>query len=347
MPALDAYARKTTLAEDLRTTFYADYLEARIRSVRGELGDAMPSHGIYDRTASGTAEARRMQVAVETGYTFYVSPHMEALVTPAAEALPEDDILTVQDLPTPQGFLWIPGGLTVLDVRGRVLKYNGALWTSYGGEVFVWWLTDKYDPADMTNHEIKATAPKGYWEKFPQLTPGGETRARFGEPVPQYLGQTKVIPPEYRQAMHWDEKQGLVFWSEKGYTSEELQDWLTPTMGPDPSFRWMLACWRLMQQSVTRLEDETMPRQLRKLGQRAGIPNDIVTVINLRSTPVRGDGQSAVEWSHRWLRRGHWRRQPYKLDGEWVHKTIWIHPTVCGPEGLPLVIKDHVYNLTR
>lgn len=347
MPALDAYHRKMTLAEDVRTDLYAGYLQARIRSVRGELGDAVPSYGIYDRTDHGRLVAGRMQAAVDTGYTFYVSPHMEALVTAAAEALPDDDQLQVDDLPTPQGFLWIPGGLTLLDVRGRVLKYNAALWTTYAGQVFVWWLTDKYDEADMTNIEIRQATPEQYWKSLPQLTPNGENRVGFGGPLPQTVGQTKVIPPEYRQAMHWDDDRGLVFWSEKGYTSEELQDWLTPTAQPDPCFRWLVACWRLMQQSVTRLTDETMPRQLRKLGRRAGIPNDVVTVIDLRSTPVRGDGQSAVEWSHRWLRRGHWRRQPYKIDGEWVRKTIWIHPTVCGPEGLPLVIKDRVYNLKR
>lgn len=344
MPALDAYHRKMTLAEDVRTNLYAGYMQARVRSVRGEFGNAVPSHGIYDRTDTGRSVAARMQAAVETGYTFYVTPHMEALVTAAAEALPEDDVVVPSDLPTPQGFLWIPGGLTVLDVRGRVLKYNGVLWTSYAGQVFVWWLTDKYDDADMTNIELRETTPPRYWATLPQLTPNGENRVRFNDPLPQTIGQTKVIPPEYRQSMTWDpDAGGLVFWTEKGYTSEELEEWLTPKVQPDAMFRWLLACWRLMQQSVTRLDDEVMPRQLRKLGRRAGIPNDVVTVINLRSTPTRGDGSSAVEWTHRWLRRGHWRKQPYK-DGP---KMIWIHLTVCGPEGLPLVIKDHVYNLTR
>jgi hypothetical protein len=333
-----------TLLDDLRTDLYAGYLDARVQSIRGELGDAVPSRGIYDRSDNGRVVAARMLAAVETGYTFYVSPHMEALVTAAAEALPSEDQVLPDDLPTPQGFVWIPGGLTLLDVRGRVLKYNGALWTTYGGQVFVWWLTDKYDPVDVTNMELRATMPGSYWATMPQLTPNGENRVRFGHPLPKSLQAGAVIPPEYRAAMHWDPKQGLVFYSEKGYAAGELEEMLTPSIRPDAVFRWLLACWRLMQQSVTRLDDETMPRQLRKLGQRVGIPNDVVTVINLRSTPTRGDGSSAVEWSHRWLRRGHWRQQPYK-DG--VIKTIWIHPTICGPEGKPLVIKDHVYNLTR
>jgi hypothetical protein len=348
MPAFDAYARKAALAEDLRTDLYANYLQARIRSVRGGAGTAsVPAVGIYDRTDTGRVVARKMLAAVETGYTFYVAPHMESLVTAAAESLPEDDVIVPGDLPTPQGFVWIPGGITLLDVRGRVLKYNAALWTTFGGQVFVWWLTDKYDDADMTNHEIRRTAPKGYWETFPQLTPNGEGRALFGQPMPKHLGQTKVIPPEYRQKMTWDDNQGLVFWSEYGMGSEEMREWLTPTIGPDAPFRWLLACWRLMQQSVTRLDDVEMPRQLRKLGRRAGLPSDYVTVIDLRSAPSRGDGEPGVEWSHRWLVRGHWRKQRCKEDGEWTTKTIWIHPHVKGPEGKPLLIRDHVYNLTR
>jgi hypothetical protein len=345
---MDAYHRKTVLAEDLHTSFFVNYLDIRIRSVRGELGDAVPSPGTYDRSATGRSETNKMRVAIETGYTFYVSPQMEALVTAAAEALPDDDTVIPSDLPTPQGFLWIPGGLTVIDVRGRVLKYNGALWSAFGGGVFVWWLTDKYDDADTTNIEIRETTPPRYWATLPQLTPNGESRVRFSAPLPKSIGQTKVIPPEYRQSMRWDpEAGGLVFWTEKGYTSAELEEWLTPKVQPDATFRWLLACWRLMQQSVARLDDEPVPRQMRKLGRRAGLPDGNVTVIKLRSSPSRGDGSSLVEWSHRWLRRGHWRSQPYKEDGHWVRRTIWIHPTVCGPDDKPLIIRDHVYDLRR
>lgn len=345
MPAIDAYHRKMTLAEDVRTDLYAGYLEARVRSSRGEMGDAVPSLGIYDRSDSGRIVARRMQLAVETGFTFYVSPQMEEVVTAAAESLPDNDRLQADDLPTPQGFLWIPGGLTLLDVRGRVLKYNAALWTTYGGQVFVWWLTDKYDDVDVTNLEIRDRFGDAYFAFMPQLTPNGENRIPFGSKLPMTLGQTKVIPPEYRKSMQWIPGEGLVFATDFTTPEQELKDWLTPSVQPDAVFRWLLACWRLMQQSVAQLDAVDMPRNLRKLGTRAGIPDQSVTVINLRSSPSRGDGSSAVEWSHRWLRRGHWRRQPCKIDGEWVRKTIWIHPTVCGPDDKPLVIRDHVYNL--
>lgn len=346
MPAMDAYHRKTVLAEDLTTDLYAQLMEARIQSIRGELGDAVPNIGVYTKNVTGRDVVLIMRNAVEVGYTFYVAPHMEALVTAAAESLPEDDVVIPEDLPTPQGFLWIPGGLTVLDIRGRVLRYNGALWSSHGGRVFVWWMTDKYDETDMTNVELKALDPE-YWKKFPQVSPGGEANIPFGQPLPKMLAQSTVIPPEYRSQMHWDPELGLVFATDKGYEHDEIRALMTPSVQIDACMRWLVACWRLMGQSVTRLNDEPVPRGLQKLGRRAGLPDQAVTVVDLRSSPSKGSGESEIEWTHRWLRRGHWRKQPYKIDGEWVRKTIWIHPTVCGPEGLPLVIKDHVYNLKR
>jgi hypothetical protein len=349
MPALDAFHQKVNLAEDLRTGQYEQMMNGRVASVRGDGGwDAMPSRGVYDRSDTGQVVVRRMQAAVETGYAYYVAPHMDALVTAAAESLPEDYAPQVSDLPTPQGFLWIPGGMTVIDIRGRILKYNAALWSAYGGRVFIWWLTDKYDTQDMTNLELKLQADPTKWSQFPQLTPNGESVLWFGEPVPLSIGMTVVLPPEIRTGLFYDpDRDQLTFHSEKGYSAEELQELMSTRAERDPAARWLLACWLLMQQSLTSLDQEPVPRQLRKLGARARIPDQHVTVIDLRSKPSRGDGESAVEWSHRWLVRGYWRRQRYKVDGEWQEKVIYIHPHVKGPEGKPLVIKDHVYNLKR
>lgn len=348
MPAIDAYAKLTTLAEDIRSPGYAQMVRSRVLSVRGELhGDSMPSYGIYDKADTGEVVWRRMVAAVETGYAFYVAPQMSALVTAAAESLPDEEPTLVSDPPTPQGFVWIPGGLTTLDVRGRVLVYNAALWTVYGGQVFVWWLTDKYDENDMTNFELRSGASESAWARFPTLTTNGEARLRFNQPVPKMLGQTKVLPPEVQKSLRYEPDKGLVAWFDQGMGADELQEWMTPQIGPDTCARWLLACWRLMQQSLTSLIDEELPKGVRKAGRRAGLPTDRVTVIDLRTKPSRGTGESEVEWTHRWLRRGHWRQQPYKEDGVWMKKTIWIHPTVCGPEGLPLVIRDHVYNLKR
>lgn len=56
-----------------------------------------------------------------------------------------------------------------------------------------------------------------------------------------------------------------------------------------------------------------------------------------------GDGN----YSHRWIVQGHWRNQPYKENGETVHKVIWIAPYVKGPDDKPLIFKRRAFEFTR
>jgi len=104
---------------------------------------------------------------------------------------------------------------------------------------------------------------------------------------------------------------------------------------------------RLCQQSITIAEKEPVDRVSRRRSRN--LPNnESVTVINLRHAAARQqEHETQVEWSHRWLRRGHWRRQWYG-SGEDKHQVpIYINEAICGPEDKPLVIRDHVTNLMR
>ena len=105
--------------------------------------------------------------------------------------------------------------------------------------------------------------------------------------------------------------------------------------------------WRLMQQSLATADVEEPPRQMRRQLERRNVADRRVTVIALRRTTTRGTGERDVAWTHRWIRRGHWRQQPYKEAGEWTSRAIWIHPTICGPDDKPLLVRDHVYSLKR
>jgi len=61
----------------------------------------------------------------------------------------------------------------------------------------------------------------------------------------------------------------------------------------------------------------------------------ICHVITLRKTihdHVEGE-ESFVEWSHRWLVRGHWRQQYFPSSN--THAPVWISPYVKGPEDKP------------
>jgi hypothetical protein len=53
-----------------------------------------------------------------------------------------------------------------------------------------------------------------------------------------------------------------------------------------------------------------------------------------------------VEWSKRWVVRGHWRWQSYG-PGRTERRRIWISPFIKGPDGAPLVVSEKVYDLRR
>jgi hypothetical protein len=102
-----------------------------------------------------------------------------------------------------------------------------------------------------------------------------------------------------------------------------------------------------MQQTIVSLTTEEPPKSFLKAARRHDLPLQPVTVVGLRSAAHRGTEGGQVDWSHRWLVRGHWRNQKCKEDGEWTTRLVWIHPHVKGPEGKPLLIREHVYSLTR
>jgi hypothetical protein len=59
----------------------------------------------------------------------------------------------------------------------------------------------------------------------------------------------------------------------------------------------------------------------------------------------RGSDGGSVEWSKRWMVRGHWRLQPYgPRNGPQQRKAIWIDPYVKGPEDKPLDVRPTVWS---
>jgi hypothetical protein len=93
-----------------------------------------------------------------------------------------------------------------------------------------------------------------------------------------------------------------------------------------------------------------MPANMRKSLMRHPIrlKQKAVTVIDFRRRKGDFEHVGEREYSHRFLRRGHWRRQNYKReDGEWERRRIWIHSTIVGDPSKPLILRDHVNALTR
>jgi hypothetical protein len=110
------------------------------------------------------------------------------------------------------------------------------------------------------------------------------------------------------------------------------------------------ALWLMLGQTITSSMKEIGDKRQERQMKWMDLPND-VTVIQLRRSESKPrEGESAVEWKHRWITRGHWRWQPYKdkdsVDG-WIRKRIWINPHVKGPGDKPLILTKKINALVR
>lgn len=364
MPARDALHYQLMLIDDLAPgSLLGVLLDGFERSQRGmerpsgkpddpfdalpnPIGMFTPSHP-YDTSGDAlrTYFARHMRMTLP----FYVDPRMTALVTAAAESMP-DEPLRPEDLPATHGFLLLPSGLAEVDLRGQMMVHNVVCWFQYGGGVDLWFLSNKNDERDMVNQRHRAYFGEERMREFPTLAPAVYGRIEFGDTVPYSLQGNKVLPPEITESMRVmkDPKTGsLAFAWTEGY---DMNEWIGEHLevGPNATVAWILAMWRLMQQTITDVRTEAVDRPLRKAARKRNMKQDTVSVITLRKKKyVDGEGESNIEWSHRWLVRGHWRKQPCKTNGEPDTRVIWIHPHLKGPDDAPLLIRDHVYALQR
>lgn len=298
----------------------------------------------------GTADelVERWQRATHVAETFYVDPRMRDVVTAAASTLPDEPLLP-EDMPTSHGFVLIPGGVGQVDTFGRLIVINAVLWMTSGGKVDLLMLTDKYDRNDFYNNEA-AEGGNPPADDLPRFMPSSLLGITLNQTLPTKQTFAATLPPN----VHVEQREGL----NGTYQLHILREDGTPAHEddvpdldfgehPDPVSRWLVATWRLMQQSLATVREEEPTRQVKRQLQRRNQEAPRVSVIALRRKTHPTPGEREVEWTHRWIRRGHWRQQPYKENDQWVKRAIWIHPTICGPEDKPLLVRDRVYSLKR
>ncbi|GAB2646424.1 hypothetical protein GCM10027169_13320 [Gordonia jinhuaensis] len=123
----------------------------------------------------------------------------------------------------------------------------------------------------------------------------------------------------------------------------------------DHSIAPELAIWRILCATMLLSQQpqvgSTRPANFREDGSAKETrtrPVPAVTVIDLRTVrewTVGPDGKAASDgrdYTHRWIVRGHMRTYHTGPRGAKTEKR-WIAPYVAGPEGAPLVPKEHVW----
>jgi hypothetical protein len=123
---------------------------------------------------------------------------------------------------------------------------------------------------------------------------------------------------------------------------------IVTSLGHDGAQLWahtVRCAWLMMQQRVAAVTDQWPDRASARRLARSGQTARPVRVITLRQAEAHPGGESDREYHHRWVVRGHWRKQWYASQNRNV--PIWISPYVKGPEGAPLLSGEKVYAWTR
>lgn len=97
----------------------------------------------------------------------------------------------------------------------------------------------------------------------------------------------------------------------------------------------------LLRQRVAQETTVSPDRAARRRMAREGREPASVRVISIRGASASGGGDGSREYVHRWVVRGHWRRQWYPSIQQ--NRPIWITPYVKGPEDAPLLGGEKVY----
>jgi hypothetical protein len=272
----------------------------------------------------------------------------------AAAQLDESDEFHRDLAPTGCGIVRFDKPLPFQDIRGRTMLGHWLVWgpMAKGDEpgLMLTWFNDFADPDEVAieqaqNWDERVMRALGRWMWL------GADVVTNGEA----LGPESIAPTE---------EQADVIRSEG--------DVPAPVSN---GTRYVHALFLLLNQTIVTVADEPVDRAARRRAMRKDLPGRVSVIALRRSESAnRADGESLVEWNHRWLSRSYWRWQQYgprkgidhfhvylpprvenghlvrdcAVEGcDNVVRRIIVRESIKGPADKPLVISDKVYSLER
>lgn len=258
---------------------------------------------------SGQEFCRREGMRLGMAEAYFLAADMMPVVKWAAAGLDGTDRFAQDLWPTEYGFLWLEDPLLSSETWGRAVVTKAVTWgrvnsSTAGPGVIVVWYTDMDDERDEVNqHLLKASSPQhlALMEKMGHLHV--HHTSFIGDD--QRVGPQIVVPPE-DYAKYADNGQTL--------TKEASND-----------HRFLLAFLMLLGQKITAVSTPEQTAREQKRWRRMPIPGK-VNIVRLRTViRPKGEGESTVEWAHKFIVGQHWKWQPYG-------------PRVCEGGG-----EDHAY----
>lgn len=297
---------------------------------------------------TGETVAKRWLSQLDVAQNYYVASEMVDLAVAASIHLADKNedgdttILEAHDPPSPFGWMWLAKPLSIRDIRGKTLSMQGCFWSTSGGYVNITWFVDEYDMKDDSNRYFREKGTTNF--RSPRLTPNHLEVAAYGQPLPRSITAPShyVFDSEERLEIGKTENGDNFLIVGSGDDRYEVE--VEKRVAATNSF--LYSVWRLMRQTLVSTQPLTdLPRQDRRRLDKANVTNRAVTVIELRRREGGRGYNSDVNWSHRFLVRGHWRRQWYPSDK--THRWVYILDYIKGDESLPLLVREHVTALLR
>lgn len=293
-------------------TFACYFFESLFASHFGDI--EMPTKDIFNMS-------EHLKHTMWSADTIFITSDMMHLIMQAAHDLPDDVTFDEHVLIAPKGFVLFEEALQGEDINGVHITMSAVAWELAPAHVYegseemtqvmnLFFFTDTTDPNDEINERVVASLQ------------------RFGRTVPN-LALCHYYPAEHGVALPVADRQGteLVVAIIKLFVAMQL----------------------IAQQRIGEPIKMRPPRATRRRMERDpdAHPERMITLITLRRKSVKKehDGEP-IEWSRRWVVRGHWRKQWYAKTKR--HDWVYIYEHIKGPEDKPLIITERrVFNFRR
>jgi hypothetical protein len=297
--------------------------------------DQMTKNAIYLRHVIGNH--------LKLAYDYRVTEDMSLLVQHFADALDDEDTWNHTMAPTEAGLVRFDRPLELVDIRGRLMKIHWMTWGPAAARTH----DDRQIPITMISFWNDSQDPSETSEEY--------AKEMSGRLVDDVMGRWRWLGAAYTQDGAPLGPKLLELDPEVAKFEKLVNDGIEPQPYGN-SERYVHALWTILNQELTEVVTEEPDRAGRRRAEKAKIPAR-VQVIQMRKIArvSRKEGESLVEWSHRWLVRSHPRWQACGPDypgavevepGKYRARII-IGPYWKGPEGKPLVVTDKVFSLER
>lgn len=209
-------------------------------------------------------------------------------------------------------------------------------------------------PEDMDLFDMRPQAPSGFlYLGQPMMSGTSEVAAYVWWTMPHTIQNESVLIVGTMASDGF----GMTNWGIKSQTLQSIRAVMATDVDGEihrsesskddaiTDLRVVIAFNLLLDQQVVDTEEVQPTRQMRRQASRHHAPLDPVILVQL---PVRhhaahsnGNGAVPIDWTHRWIVSGHWRKQWYATTE--THRPKWIAPYIKGPDDKPLVVKEKLY----